>query len=472
MQVLSANVEARIKHAGTPERFLSSEVALDVEVRALGALAASPELYPAFLKLGALTSVLSLLAHDNTDIVADAVALISELTDAEAAGEAEDEVEALLDAVEREGGFSALAMALVRMDETSPDEAAAVTGVLACFENASAAGERFAAAIVAKTCFLEWVLKRINVSAFDTNKAAASEVLAILCQSAPKARDALVAKEGGLDAVLRAIAPYKRRAPAGGDEEEHLQNLFDVLCCAVTGSQAGRIAFMAAEGVELMCIVARSKEAAPAARVAAFRALDFACARNGAACERLVDVRGLGTVFAAFMGKGAAAVGKKGKKGDDGDALSDERVVSLVASLATELDEADARLDRLLSKFVESDYEKLDRLFELLDGYLERFQYADDALPANMDEAEREVELLDRGLFSARLVGCILAVLWTSGDEGARFHIIGLLELRGKGRAFVAALVRDHLAGLGADEGNEKLAARLERAARQVEQAR
>ena len=81
---------------------------------------------------------------------------------------------------------------------------------------------------------------------------------------------------------------------------------------------------------------------------------------------------------------------------------------------------------------------------------------------------QREVELLDRGLFSVRLVGCILAQLWASGDEGVQAHIAELLDLRGKGRDFVAALVRDHVASVGG-EGAQELADRLERAAAIVE---
>ena len=61
--------------------------------------------------------------------------------------------------------------------------------------------------------------------------------------------------------------------------------------------------------------------------------------------------------------------------------------MSLVASLATELEDTD-RLDRVLAKFVEQEYEKLDRLFELLDSYLERYFAAEKALPAGLDEAE------------------------------------------------------------------------------------
>lgn len=394
---LNANVEARMRYADKPEKFMDSELALDAEVRALGALAASPELYPEFVRLGAVPTAVGLLAHENVDIACGAVSLLAELTDADAedADEDEDNEEAyvaLADAIIAANGLELLISTLERLDESQQQEAAGANGCLTCLENLTSIDPKHAAAVCEGTRFVDWACKRVNAEGFDANKQYTSEVLAILMQSAEGAKAAVVAK-GGTDAILRAIAPYKRKAPAGGDEEEHCQNLFDCLCCIVMGTE-GKAAFVEAEGIELMCIVARSKDVAPAARVAAFRALDFACTRYAPACKRLVDVRGLGTTFSAFMGKGAAAAHKQASKGkgkkrteEDTEALSDERCVSLVASLATELEDTD-RLDRVLAKFVEQEYEKLDRLFELLDSYLERYFAAEKALPAGLDEAE------------------------------------------------------------------------------------
>jgi hypothetical protein len=50
-------------------------------------VAASPELYPTFVSLGAVKSLLGLLAHDNTDISLTVIALLVELTDTETAEE-------------------------------------------------------------------------------------------------------------------------------------------------------------------------------------------------------------------------------------------------------------------------------------------------------------------------------------------------------------------------------------------------
>lgn len=48
------------------------------------AVATSPELYPDLVAAGAVPILLSVLHHENGDIAADAIELLSELTDADA----------------------------------------------------------------------------------------------------------------------------------------------------------------------------------------------------------------------------------------------------------------------------------------------------------------------------------------------------------------------------------------------------
>ena len=66
----AANQAARVKHPDAPEKFVDSEVDLDESLRALSALAGYPELYPEFVRLNAVPSILQLLAHDNADVAA------------------------------------------------------------------------------------------------------------------------------------------------------------------------------------------------------------------------------------------------------------------------------------------------------------------------------------------------------------------------------------------------------------------
>ena len=60
---------------------MGSEADLDADIKALSTLSEHPELYEEFAQLGCVSSLVSLLAHENTDIAIDAIEIISELID-------------------------------------------------------------------------------------------------------------------------------------------------------------------------------------------------------------------------------------------------------------------------------------------------------------------------------------------------------------------------------------------------------
>lgn len=77
---------------------MSSEADLDADVKALSILSEHPELYEEFAKLGCVTSLVSLLSHENTDIAIDAIEIIKELTDEDVEAE-QAQWDALVDAL-------------------------------------------------------------------------------------------------------------------------------------------------------------------------------------------------------------------------------------------------------------------------------------------------------------------------------------------------------------------------------------
>lgn len=91
-KAINKNQEQRVRYADQPEKFMESEADLDEEIKNLFVLTQAPHLYPELVKLGSVTSILSLLSHENTDIAIDAIELINELTD-EDVGTGEDELE-------------------------------------------------------------------------------------------------------------------------------------------------------------------------------------------------------------------------------------------------------------------------------------------------------------------------------------------------------------------------------------------
>lgn len=60
---------------------MASEADLDADIKALSVLSEHTEIYGEFSKLGCAGSLVSLLAHENTDIAIDAIEIIAELTD-------------------------------------------------------------------------------------------------------------------------------------------------------------------------------------------------------------------------------------------------------------------------------------------------------------------------------------------------------------------------------------------------------
>lgn len=114
---INKNQRLRVKFADEPEKFLESECDLDDEVKNLYAVAASPDLYPQFVELGAVRSLLGLLSHENTDISISVIQLLLELMDPETAVEAEEEMGAFVDAIIKEQGLELLVQNLSRLDE-------------------------------------------------------------------------------------------------------------------------------------------------------------------------------------------------------------------------------------------------------------------------------------------------------------------------------------------------------------------
>jgi beta-catenin-like protein 1 len=80
---LSKNAQMRVDFAGTPEKYMDSEIELDDEIKRLEVIATVPHLYPVLLKANTTESLIGLLAHDNSDIALEVIHLIKEMTDPE-----------------------------------------------------------------------------------------------------------------------------------------------------------------------------------------------------------------------------------------------------------------------------------------------------------------------------------------------------------------------------------------------------
>ena len=416
---VAENLEARLKYAEQPEKFMESEVDLDEEVNKLKVLSASAELYPEFIKLNAVPSLLSLIGHENASIAADAMDVIRELTDSDVV---EDEIEAagaLAQALVDNNVLELLAERLFQFKEAVPEEATAVFNSLQILENLVEILPAAAGLLGEKTQILPWLLRRVRTGAHDSNRLYASEILSILTTGNGANQDRLLAADG-VEALLQSVAPYRKRDPEDPDEEEFLENLFVVLRSLLLEKAACKEAFLSKEGLELMLKLLRKK---CFARHSALKVVDFALTRSPEACERFVAALGLKPIFAFFMGKGLS---KSDRREETTEAFT-ERVLAVIATLLKELGRGSGR-DRVCAKFVENDGEKVDRLVELYQKYSARVDELD---PAEADGDEPEdiyLHRLENGLYALQRVAGVLGALWMTGDPALQQRILSGLH--------------------------------------------
>jgi beta-catenin-like protein 1 len=450
---LRDNLEARMKYVDHPDKFADSELELHEELVRLKALAGAPELYPELVHLNTIPSIVGLLTHENTDIAVDVVGLVQDLTDEDVVEDSDEGAQVLVDALVENNALELLVQNLARLDEGDPDESAAVYSTLATIENMIEVRPAVSESVCEKTKFLRWLLTRIKPREFDSNKQYATEILVILLQSSA-ANQRRLGQMNGVDTVLQAVALYKSRDPKSGDEEEMVENLFDCLCSLVMPVE-NKERFVKAEGVELMIIIMKQKKSAYGS---AMRALDFAMTKFPPACERFVDVLGLKTLFAAFMGK--IPVNKK-NQGERYKEDLEERIISLTASLFDGLSRG-SRKERLLSKFVENEFEKVDRLMELYIRYADRVKAEIERMDQlqlddlELDDDERYNRKLESGLYTLQLIAVILGHLWYSEHQKMRARIELLLRQQRLSKENVKAILQEYHENIGDSDGPDE----------------
>ena len=399
---------------------MGSEADLDADIKALSILSEHPELYEEFAKLGCVSSLVSLLSHDNTDIAIDAIEIINEFTDEDVEAE-QEQWDALVDAMLEADLLNLLYENISRLDEGIESDRAGIYHVFSVLENLSSRPS-IAASLGQKTQLLPWLLSRIRKpeTTVSQNKQYAAEIIAILLQSSSENCTKIISLDG-IEAILQLLSPYRKRDPAKGtEEEEYMANVFDCITCLVDLA-AGKAKLIEAEGIELCLIMLREGKMS---KPRALRLLDHALGgpENVSCCERLVEAAGLKPVFGLFMKKQ--------------DKEMTEHLLGILASMLRSLPANEAPRIRLLAKFVEKDYQACDRLVKLRREYASRVAVIDGEIRQerarlDADDLEERVDewfsrRLDAGLYVLQTVDVILAWL-VAEDDGARRKIQSLL---------------------------------------------
>ncbi|KAG0022820.1 hypothetical protein BGZ81_008371 [Podila clonocystis] len=433
---INKNQEMRVKYADDPAKFMESEADLDEEIKHLMALTQAPQHYPVLVELNTVASILSLLTHENMDISIDAIELIKELTDEEvlslnldedeevSGSEGEAGMKVFVAALVKDGMLDLLVQNLARLDEEEANDRQGVFNTLAIFENLTSIDIQLAETIVLKSQLLPWMLKRLKVKAFDSNKQYCSELLAILMQSNSDNRKRL-GELGGIDDLLQLLSIYKRKDPKDPDEIEMMENLFDCLCSTLAEKEIKQL-FLEGEGIELMVIMIKEKKMA---RIRAVKVLDYAMSTKAgtANCLRFVEIMGLKTLFSIFSRKGIDKLKKAYKSFSE--VAEEEHIIGILASLVRNLPLESGHRLRVVRKFVEDDYAKLERLLDLREGYEARVQAQDEKVARENEEQEldedeikeeeplRALERLEAGLYCMQLIDLILAHLCAENLE-------------------------------------------------------
>ncbi|KAL2798575.1 Catenin-beta-like protein [Aspergillus keveii] len=446
---ISKNAELRGKFEGDPQKFMASEADLDTEIKSLSILSEHPELYHEFARLGCVSSLISLLSHENADIAIDAVQIISELTDEDVEAE-QEQWDGLVNAMLDADLIELLAQNLSRLDEESEADRAGVYYILNVLENLASQAS-IAEKIGQDPNTMPWLLARIQKKErpVSQNQQYSAEMLAILLQSGSKPRERFISLDG-VDALLQLLSQYRKRDPEkDSDEEEYAENLFDCLTCLVD-DDTGKEKFLEGEGIELAQIMLKEGKFS---KVRALRVLDHALGGVGGApsCERLIEAAGLRTIFGMFMRKQESQV--------------IEHLLGIFGSLLRLLPGQSAPRIRTLAKFMEKDYEKIEKLVKLRRDYASRVSPVEQAIEEERKQFTKEEQEVmeaewlsrrfDAGLFCLQLIDVILAWL-VAEDDGARKKIVAALAYRDEDLSLIRRTLQEQIEGLPEEGPGEK----------------
>jgi beta-catenin-like protein 1 len=273
-------------------------------------------------------------------------------------------------------------------------------------------------------------------------------MLAILLQDTPENREALGSLDG-IDILLQQLATYKRNDPASNEESEYMENLFNCVCSALLFG-GNREKFVQGEGPQLMNLMIREKKQS---RSSSLKVLNHAVSGPEGAtnANKLVDILGLRTLFPLFM-----RTPKKNKRKGLSVREHEEHIVSILAALLQHV--AGSTRTRILSKFEENDFEKVERLTELHFKYLEKLEKLDRNLAHQLTQGEQDedeiyLKRLDAGLFTLQLVDYIILEVCIASTK-VKERLLSIIGLRNGSLDKIKEIAREYGANLG-DENQE-----------------
>jgi len=275
---------------------------------------------------------------------------------------------------------------------------------------------------------------------------------------------------------LTRLSPYRKRDPTKNvdEEEEFLENLFDCLCTCVQIPE-GKSQFLTLEGVELSLLFLKGD--GKIAKNRALKVLDFAVGGMGGndVAQALVKKGGLKILFGIFMKKVLTISISFGSFQPDSETA--EHLLGIFVSLFRHLTADSPERLRVLVKFVEKDYEKINTLLSIREDFISKLARLDVELASEEPDPEESTEARQQRWYLRKVEGggfavqlCAMLMAWLAvEDTGMRKYIdekVGLDDIvetiQGRSIA-LTSLIADQLNNVDeVDEDDEN--AEVERA--------
>jgi beta-catenin-like protein 1 len=169
--------------------------------------------------------------------------------------------------------------------------------------------------------------------------------------------------------------------------------------------------------------------------------------------NKVVEILGLRTLFPLFM-KTPLKAKRKGMSAKE----HEEHVVSVIAGILQHV--SGPTRNRILLKFEENDFEKVERLGELHFKYLAKVNQVDNSIVEELrkggeapDEDEVYLRRLENGLFTLQLVDYIILEVSVSNTK-VKERFAKMIQLRRGSLDTIKDIVREYADNLG-DENEE-----------------
>ncbi|KRX17459.1 Beta-catenin-like protein 1 [Trichinella nelsoni] len=436
-KMAAKNQEMRIKYPDDPTKLTDSDMELSEAIRELQSLSTEPHFYALFVSLNTVSSLCQLLLHPNSYIGVAVADLFYEMTEI---APASPNLPILVDALMDAQAPQYLLTNLKRLNEDNPVEAISVYSTMAVIQN-MIEKTTYTADVAAQCGYVQWVLNRLKMQILpdDENKAYCCQFLDTLLENSGECKKVLH-ENNGIDILLELLAGYRRPYPCIVSKKQGMLSVFSSLCSSLL-YVPNKHKFGEGEGFQVVLMMLRkSKSGLGWALVA----LDYATQSPDSKenCNKLVEVGGLGTIFAFFMRPVSRRIRKRFSVENQ-----ELYVCSTLSSLLKYCDSS--QQERVIKKFSERNFEKLKRLAKLHKKYWLRVRDFEKTHTSVSDDNKIYLDKLENGLSTLQSISFIFSVVLVKGDNNLAQQAMKLLALHQLFLESIQQVLKEYAENLG-----------------------